>query len=441
MTQNAEIAEQWTAYQFRIALLLAALAIVTYLPSLSLPLISDDYVQIHFAREYGPVSGWRALAADALYRCRTTSLLLTYWTDKAFGVNPLAFNLSSLALHVLNVWLVFALGAWKKFGWKYSAVAAGYFAVQEGHQEAVIWYAAVHEAVNLLFVLLCVLCWLRWLASKRMRFLGGSFCFYLLALLSKESAVALVPLLILLAAFEGTRWRQILIAAVPFAVAAMGYFGLVFASRATHVHFNDVGTFSLQAPFWITWMNSMGRLFWIWGWLSILALLVWRSRGRTRLAILGAAWAGITLLPYCFLTYMPRVPSRHTYFASVGLAIVVSAGFWGFRERFVRRSWMSWALAAVIIVHNIAYLWTRKQAQFLELAAPTERLVDFAAQVEGPVFVHCFPYGMETAQWAVELRLHKQAYPMISGRSLSEIQDRSNVFCWNPREHWVRAGP
>jgi hypothetical protein len=138
---------------------------------------------------------------------------------------------------------------------------------------------------------------------------------------------------------------------------------------------------------------------------------------------------------------MPRVPSRHTYFASVGLAIVVSAAFWGFRERFVRRSWMSWALATVIIVHNIAYLWVRKQAQYLELAAPTERLVDFAAQVEGPVFVHCFPYGMETAQWAVELRLHKKAYPMISGRSLSEIQDRSNVFCWNPREHWGRAGP
>jgi hypothetical protein len=438
---NAEIAEEWTSYRFRIALLLAALAFFAYLPSLSLPLISDDYGQIHFAREYGPVSGWRALASDALYRCRTTSLLLTYWTDKAFGVNPFAFNLSSLALHILNVWLVFALGAWKKIGWKYSAVAAGYFAVQEGHQEAVMWYAAVHEAVNLLFVLLCVLCWLRWLVSKRLRFLGGSFCFYILALLSKESAVAIVPLLILLAAFERARWRQVLISTFPFAVVAVGYFLLIFADRATHVHFNDVGTFSLQAPFWITWKNSMGRLFWIWGWLSILALLVWRSPGRTSLAILGAAWAGITLLPYCFLTYMPRVPSRHTYFASVGLAILVSAAFWGFRERFQTRSWMNWALAAAIIAHNIAYLWVRKQAQFLELAAPTEQLVAFAAQVEGPVFVHCFPYGMETAQWAVELRLHKQAYPMISGRPLSEIKDRSNVFCWTPREHWGRAGP
>ena len=184
----------------------------------------------------------------------------------------------------------------------------------------------------------------------------------------------------------------------------------------------------------------MGRLFWIWGLLSILAVVVWRSPGRTRLAILGAAWAGIALLPYCFLTYMPRVPSRHTYFASVGIAIVVSAGFWTVRERFQARPWLSWGLAAAVVVHNCVYLWVWKQAQFLARAALTEQLVVFAAEVEGPVFLHCFPGGMEVAQWAVELRLDKQAYPMISGRSLSEIKDRSNVFCLTPREHWDRNG-
>ncbi len=436
---NAETIEMWSSQRFRIGLLLAALAILAYLPAQSLPLIEDDYGQIHFAREFGPVSGWRALASDELYRCRATSLILTYWTDKAFGLSPLAFNLSSLALHVLNVWLIFGLGAWKKIGWRYSAVAAGFFAVYEGHQEAVIWYAAIHELVHLVFALLCVHCWLRWLGSARTRFLLGGFGFYVLALLSKESAVALVPLLILLAVFERAKWRRVLLSTFPFAVVAVGYFLLIYANRATHLHFNDAGTFSLHAPFWITWTHSMGRLLWIWGWLSALALIVWRAPDRTRLAIMGAAWAGIALLPYCFLTYMSRVPSRHTYFASVGLAIVVSAGFWAVRERFQARPWLSWGLAAVVVVHNCAYLWIRKQVQFLERAAPTEKLLVFASQVEGPVYIHCFPIGMEDAQWALELRLNKHAYPMISGRSLSEIKDRSSVFCWTPREHWSRT--
>jgi hypothetical protein len=438
--KEGEMDESWAAQRLKIALVLAGLAIIVYLPAQSLPLIWDDYGQIHFAREFGPVSGWRALAADPLYRCRATSLVLTYWTDRIFGVSVLAFNLSSLGLHILNVWLVFALGAWKKIGWRQSAVAAAFFAVYEGHQEAVMWYAAIHELLHLLFALLCVLSWLRWLESKRLGFLGGSFCFYIIALLSKESAVAIVPLLILLSAVEREKWRRVVLAAFPFAAVAAGYFLLIYANRATHLHFNDAGTFSLQAPFWITWPKSMGRLFWIWGWLGVLALIVWRDPGRTRLAVLGAAWAGIALLPYCFLTYMTRVPSRHTYFAAVGLAVVVSAAFWKFQERFQRRPWLSWALAAVIVIHNCAYLWVRKQAQFLDRAALTEHLVIFAAGVEGPVFIHCFPGDVQIAEWAVELRLHKRAYPLISGRPLSEIKDRSNVFCCTPREHWGRTG-
>jgi hypothetical protein len=431
----------WASLRLRAALVLAGLAVLAYLPSLGLPFISDDYVQIHLARSYGPTSGWSALASDLLYRSRATSLVLTYWTEVLFGLSPLAYRVSSLLLHMLNVWLILALGAWKRIGWKYSAAAAAFFAVHEGHQEAVIWYAAVHEAIHLMFALLCVHFWLRWLESKKSAFYLGTFGMFVFALLSKESAVAIVPLLAIVALVERAGFRRTAVMVLPFAAMAGLYFGMIWAGRATHGHFNDVGTFSLHAPFWITWRNSMGRLFWIWGWLSVAALLLWRSAGRTRMAILGAAWAGVTLLPYCFLTYMPRVPSRHTYFSSVGLAIVVAAGFWAFSERFAARRWLSWTLAAIIVTHNCVYLWVRKQAQFLDLAAPTEQLVVFASSVEGPVYVHCFPYGFEAAERAVEIRLHKRAYPVLSGRSLSEFKNRSNVFCLKPQEHWAGKRP
>src|SRR6266511_3272483 len=138
------------------AMVMAGLAFLAYLRALGLPFISDDYVQIHFAREYGPVSGWAALSLDPLYRCRATSLLLTHWTECLFGLNPLAFRLSSLLLHIANCWLVLALGFWKPIGWRLAWFASAFFAINEGHQEAVIWYAALPELLVFFFALLCL---------------------------------------------------------------------------------------------------------------------------------------------------------------------------------------------------------------------------------------------------------------------------------------------
>ena len=423
-----------------IALLLAALATLVYLPSLSLPFISDDYPHTYLAREYGPVSGWRALASDALYRCRATSLVLTYWTERFFGFNVLAFRLTGLGLHIINVWLVFALGFWKVIGWRRSAVAAGFFAVHEGLQEAVIWYAAIHELIHFTFAMLFVHLWLRWLDSKAARLYVGAFTAYLLALLSKESAVILVPVAVLLAVVDRRELRRVALYVFPMALVAFGYFLLIYSARAGHLHFNDAGTFSLSAPFWITLRNSTGRLFWIWGWLSVAALVVWRPKGRGRLVALGGAWAVLSLLPYSFLTYMPRIPSRHTYLAAMGLALVVSAGFWRVQERFAGKPWLAGALLSVIFLHNCTYVWTVKQKQYLERAEVTEKVVRFAAEVEGPVYIHCFPFWGEGALLAVQMRLGKPAYAMDSKLPLSEVPNRSNVFCWTPYQHWSRPG-
>src|SRR5712691_2521385 len=92
---------------------LAALALLAFGRALFIPLIADDYQQIQYAREFAPPSGWSALAQDALYRCRSTSLVFTYWTELLFGWNVLAFNVSSLAVHIVNSLLVYLLGLWR----------------------------------------------------------------------------------------------------------------------------------------------------------------------------------------------------------------------------------------------------------------------------------------------------------------------------------------
>jgi hypothetical protein len=417
-----------------VVLALAGLAILTYLPFLRLPPIADDYVQIGLARNYGPVSGWASLAADPLYRCRATSLILTYWTERLFGISPPAINWSSVLLHILNVWLVAALGLWRPVGWRMSVVAAAFFAVYEGHQEAVIWYSALPELLVFFFSVLCLLFWILWLQSSKASrgYYAAAMVSFLLALASKESAVAVVPLLLVPLSLEWSQWKRRPAWTVPFAVLACAYAGLIFAARSQHLHFNDAGTFSLHAPFPLTWSVSLLRLLWFWGFLSLLVLVIARARDSRRLLVLAFAWIGITLLPYSFLKYMPRVPSRHTYFASAGLSLVVAAGFLCLHERLGKdRRWAAYTVAAVLLLHNCGYLWTRKYAQYIERAAPTEALIRLARQTRGPIYMHCFPYDPSVATLAVEIETGRPGKSLLWDSRAAQGKHVSAVFCWD----------
>jgi hypothetical protein len=410
-------------------LLLAALGVLAYLPSLTLPLVSDDYTQIWLGRQYGPPSGWSELARDPLYRCRATSIWMTYWTERLFGASAPVLNASSLVLHVLNTWLVFALGAWRAVGWRVAALAAAFFAVHEGHQEAVMWYAALPELLVFFFAVLALLAWILWVqsAAARFRLYAASLILFALALLSKESAVALVPLLVLPAWTGRLPWKKTVLSLAPFAGFAAVYVTLAFSGSDDHQHFRD-GTFSLSAPVWMTLPNSALRLFWIWGVASLLYLGIRRAKEWTRLLTLAGCWVGVTLLPYSFLTYMPRVPSRHLYLASAGLALVVAAGFLAFHER--RRPARRWAvatLAAVIVLHNCLYLWTKKRDQYVRRAAPVEALIDFSRKTEGRIHVKCFHYGEVIARHAVEIGAGKPP-SMLVWDPLASPQDEP-VFC------------
>ncbi|MCZ2151469.1 MAG: hypothetical protein LC126_27315 [Bryobacterales bacterium] len=383
---------------------MALLCVLAYWRSLFLPFISDDYLQIRLARDFGPVSGWKALAADALYRCRATSLVLTHWTERAFGLDPFVFSCSSLLLHILNTWLVFAFGAWRLIGWRLSTVAACFFAVYQGHQEAVIWYAALPELLVFFFVASSFLLWILWLRSGTSlpSLYLASLAAFLLALLSKESAVALPPLLVLVLLAERKSLRRFCLPLLPFAALSIVYFALSFAARRHHLHYND-GTFSLHAPFYWIEFRSIVRLLWVWGFVSLAALAAWRASHYLPLLKIAAAWVLCTLLPYSFLTYMPFVPSRHTYLAGAGLSLLIAAAFLTFANRF--RPALVCSLAALIIFPHCAYLWTKKQRQFLERAAPTELLIHHARVTRGPIRLRCFPYHISIAQSALDTRL------------------------------------
>jgi hypothetical protein len=138
----------------------------------------------------------------------------------------------------------------------------------------------------------------------------------------------------------------------------------------------------------------------------------------------------LTFLPYCFIAYMPRVPSRHTYFASVGLAVIVAAAFVVAGEVLGRyRRWAPAAVAAAMLLHNVGYLWIHKLEQYEARAEPTEALVKFGRSTEGPIYVKCFPYAMDVAQYA--LQYYAGHHPDRMRFAPSEALPGSVEFCYD----------
>jgi hypothetical protein len=364
--------------------LVALAAVAAYAPALHIPLIADDFPNIAQAITWGAPEGLRTLLGDAQFRLRATS----YWTMFALWqvgeLAPWVYHAASLLLHILNAWLVFGIArTWERTR-AAAPWAALFFAVHEGHQEAVMWFSAINELLLCFFGLASLWCWLR-------RREALSAVLFALALLSKESAVVLLPLFFLVT--ERSRWKRLVPHAALVALAAAS----VLQSRTNSFRFHD-GSFSLSAPFWETWPRSMARLLWFWGWLAAAAIGLARDRKLRAIAARALAWMGIALLPYSFLTYDNRIPSRQTYLASAGLALLVGLA----ATRITGRRFAAAVLAAILI-SNMGYLWTRKRAQFLERAAPTAQLIAFARRTRGPIWVHCFPLPRIVAEEAVHL--------------------------------------
>jgi hypothetical protein len=205
------------------------------------------------------------------------------------------------------------------------------------------------------------------------------------------------------------------------AILAAAWAVSIYLTRDSSFRFQD-GSFSLHAPFWRTLPVNFTRLFWFWGMLGL--AMAWR---RYRPVVWrGALWAAIALLPYCFLTYMPRVPSRQLYLPSAGVALIVGAGMMELEKR--KRSAAA-AVFAVMLVHNIGYLWIKKRAQFLQRAEPTEQLIALGKKTPGPIYVQCFPRTGLIAQEALHLGAGKAESDILW--DAAEAQRRgAATFCY-----------
>jgi hypothetical protein len=393
--------------------LLALLCVVAYAPALRLPLIEDDYPSLAQAQTLGGPGNLGALLHNTVFRVRATSVWSMYWLWKAAHFTPAVYHAFSLLLHILNTWLVFAIAmAWPRM--RAAAFwAAAFFAVQEGHQEAVMWFTAINELWMFVFGAAAL-----WWGVQRGHRIAGLVLFFL-ALISKESAIIFLPLFWLVE----PNWRRL----APYAVLGAIVTGSIFLTRGASFRFAD-GSFSLHAPFWITGPRGVGRVLWIWGWIAA-ALIAWRGdREHRRSAAVAVVWIALALIPYVFLTYSTAIPSRQTYLATVGLGLLFGLAL----DTIARRQAVA-ALVALMLVHNIGYLWVKKRAQFIQRAEPTEQLIRMARETGGPIWVACFPRTDWIAKEAVHLGAGKPASMLVWSEAEARQREATAVFCYKEK--------
>jgi len=418
--------------------LIGLLCFLAYAPALSIPLMEDDYSNLSMAQANGSPMSIAGVFHDPIFRVRATSYWLMFGLWKAFGLAPAAYHCASLLLHFANCCLVYgvvrlrsltvaAAGRGSAAFW-----AAAFFAVHEGHQEAIMWFSACNELLLFFFGAGSLLCWL--LAgqqgiprARRLGFEIAGVTAFGLALVSKESAVIWLPLFLVAAAGKPD-WRRSAARLMPYIALALAAVASVWMTRAYSFRFSD-GSFSLAAPFWITWPRGLARLLWVWGWLALAGIAWWRESDLWKQAGAALAWMGIGLAPYSFLTYSTQIPSRQTYVASAGLAVLFGLAMARLTLQPGAARKLAAAAAVAMVVSNVGYLWMKKRAQFLERAEPTEQLIRLARGTPGPIWVQCFPRNRYIAEEAVRVAAGRSPAILIWSQTEAAERKATATFC------------
>jgi len=309
---------------------------------------------------------------------------------RLFGLDPRGFHAVSLALHVANVLLLFAIGRRLLGAEVPAALAALLFALHPVNAEAVSFVTARNNLFALLFSLAALLLFadaVRRRSTARAWASGGAL---LLGLLSKEQAAMTLPALLAwlwIVERQGPRaWPRAWRAAMPHALAAVVYLALRAVSLGPAAEAGAAAPGPLASrlgenvvtiprllglvvfPRELTIFHrpgpgglSTGVL--VAAWIAIAAAVALLASRRTPGASFGLAWFALHLVPLAGVVAIPattRVAERFLYLPLAGAALLAA----GVAGRAVRR----WPRARPAVVALSALLLVALAARSVERA-------------------------------------------------------------------------
>lgn len=333
--------------------------------------------------------------------------MLSHMLDcELYGLDARGHHLTSLLLHLANVWLLFevlrrmtgALGA--------SALVAALFGIHPTHVESVAWIAERKDVLSGLFFLLTLGAWHRWVEARTLRSYLLAVLLFACGLLSKPMLVTLPCVLLLLDVWPLGRLRAGL---RPLLVEKIPFFVLSAASSAVTIYAQQGSLATLQAVSigrrvanaLVAYVAYLGKTFWPaklavfyplppavppWKALAagallaaVTALAVWRLRRQPHLAV-GWLWFLGMLVPVIGFLQVGRqaMADRYTYLPSIGLFVAV---VWGTAELVAARKPLRIAVAGgalagiaalSVAAHAQAGTWKDNLTLFRHALAVTE---------------------------------------------------------------------
>ena len=314
---------------------LVALCGAAHLPFIRGGLLTDDF--IHFSRLRMDPPLVQMLTTPDPFRFYRPVVQSSFWLNSQLsGLAPGSFRAINLILHLAVIASVCVLARKLLVQPRAALLATLAFALTpKAHPIGVLWISGRSDLLMALFSVLAVIAWLQWHESQRSRWVMIGACCYLLAVLSKETAILLPVLLLVTPSYRVALTRRGITAVLLMVAGAAVVFGVRMRVGAMMPGTLD-SHYGLIQPA-VRWArnleNYLGRVF-----PSALGLLAiagipawlhqrsmgtgWDRRNLRHLVVFALAWFCVFVLPV-----LP-IPSRsELYLYLPGLGFCLLAGF------------------------------------------------------------------------------------------------------------------
>jgi hypothetical protein len=310
-----------------------ALWLLTFLPLLNLPFLSDDYVFLDLYRQFTDI-----IVAPQFFRPLYAAV---FWALRRVGDgSPLPFHIMSLLLHGVSAALVYGCARRLFDSATAALVCFVSFLLNPLQLEATLWPSGLQELLWTTAILAALRSYIgeRVLSVPRLALTIGFVC---CGLLSKETAICFILLLPAadLVFYRLQRGSLLPIAYGTFAATCAGYFWLrgQFATM-------EAGLLFVPSRFFLKQFLSTPYKFFVQPWngvainvpvlipclvsLFVLALLFIRIvvQGASPRVLIGPVVIVIATLPVYsyFFVGADLIAARYIYFASIGWALLLA---------------------------------------------------------------------------------------------------------------------